>query len=50
MNQTYTVFFAGLGGVFIGMSLLYISIRLTAALSDKINAGQSRTKEKKEKK
>jgi len=50
VNQAYTVFFAGIGGVFIGMALLYLSIRLTAALSDKITAGQPRTKTKKEKK
>lgn len=50
MNQAYIVFFAGIGGVFMGMTLLYISIRLTAAVADKIDAGQSKTKKNKEKK
>ena len=30
MNQTVFVFISGLGGVFLGMAMLYISIRLTS--------------------
>ncbi len=48
MDQAYNVFFAGIGGVFIGMALLYLSIRLTAVVSDKINDAQARSKSKRE--
>jgi hypothetical protein len=50
VDQAYIVFFAGIGGVFIGMALLYLSIRLTAIVSDKINDRQARIKAKREKK
>ena len=36
MEQAITIFVAGLGGVFIGMALLYIAIRLTSLLIEKI--------------
>lgn len=36
MEQAITIFVAGLGGVFIGMALLYIAIRLTSLITDKI--------------
>ena len=36
MEQAITIFVAGLGGVFIGMALLYIAIRLTFLITDKI--------------
>jgi hypothetical protein len=48
VDQAYIVFFAGIGGVFIGMALLYLSIRLTAVVSDKINDRQTRTQTKRE--
>jgi hypothetical protein len=48
VDQAYIVFFAGIGGVFIGMALLYLSIRLTAVVSDKINDRQTRAKTKRE--
>ncbi len=30
MAQTSIIFFSGIGGVFIGMGLLYLAIRLTS--------------------
>lgn len=30
MKQTVFIFISGLGGVFLGMAMLYISIRLTS--------------------
>lgn len=38
MEQAITIFVAGLGGVFIGMALLYIAIRLTSLVTDKIGS------------
>ena len=35
MNQTLLVFVGGLGGVFLGMALLYVSIRLTSFIIGK---------------
>ncbi len=34
MNQALQIMIAGLGGVFVGMTLLYIAIRITSAVAD----------------
>ncbi|MDJ0876918.1 MAG: OadG family protein [Desulfobacterales bacterium] len=34
MNEALQIMVAGLGGVFAGMTLLYIAIRITSALTD----------------
>ena len=35
MNDTVFIFVAGLGGVFVGMAVLYVSIRLTSLIIEK---------------
>ena len=34
MNEALQIMTAGLGGVFVGMTLLYIAIRITSAVAD----------------
>ncbi len=36
MSNTIIVFISGITGVFVGMSLLYIAIRITSFVTDKI--------------
>jgi hypothetical protein len=44
MNEALEIFAAGLGGVFIGMTLLYIAIRLTRMAADALSKGESNGK------
>jgi len=39
MNAAVQIFIAGLGGVFIGMALLYVAIRLTSMVADHLSKG-----------
>jgi len=39
MKDALQIFIAGLGGVFIGMTLLYIAIRLTHFMADALSKG-----------
>jgi Na+-transporting methylmalonyl-CoA/oxaloacetate decarboxylase gamma subunit len=39
MKDALQIFTAGLGGVFIGMTLLYIAIRLTSLVADTLSKG-----------
>ena len=39
MNQVVLVFIGGIGGVFIGMGLLYASIRITSIITGKFETG-----------
>jgi len=39
MRDALQIFTAGLGGVFIGMTLLYIAIRLTHCVADALSKG-----------
>lgn len=38
MTDPITLFVAGLGGVFAGMALLYLAIRVTAVVTDRVVA------------
>ncbi len=38
MINALPIMAAGLGGVFVGMTLLYIAIRITSAVADRIAA------------
>ncbi len=38
MKEALQIMAAGLGGVFVGMTLLYIAIRITSALADRMAA------------
>lgn len=40
MNQAIEIFVAGISGVFIGMALLYIAIRIVSLVVDRIGAGK----------
>ena len=40
MKEAVAVFVVGLGGVFIGMALLYIAIRIISLVADRIGAGK----------
>jgi hypothetical protein len=44
MKDALQIFTAGLGGVFIGMTLLYIAIRLTSCVADALSKGQPHDK------
>ncbi len=44
MKDALQVFTAGIGGVFIGMTLLYIAIRLTSFVADTLSKGASHGK------
>ena len=39
MKDVLQIFIAGLGGVFIGMALLYIAIRLTSLVATRMAKG-----------
>lgn len=41
MKDVLQIFIAGLGGVFIGMTLLYITIRMTSALAARLSEGRT---------
>ena len=41
MKDALYIFSAGLGGVFIGMTLLYIAIRLTHRVADGLSKGEA---------
>jgi len=41
MKDALQIFAAGLGGVFIGMTLLYVAIRLTRLAADALSKGGS---------
>ena len=38
MNQALQIMIAGLGGVFVGMTLLYIAIRVISKVADRVAA------------
>ena len=40
MNQAIEVFIVGIGGVFIGMGLLYIAIRILGLVAGRIGKGK----------
>jgi len=40
VNQAIGIFVVGLGGVFVGMALLYIAIRVVALVVERIGAGK----------
>ena len=42
MGCAVSVFVAGLGGVFAGMGLLYVSIRITALITKRLTSGEDR--------
>ena len=44
MNEALEIFAAGLGGVFIGMALLYVAIRLTRMTADALSKGETNGK------
>jgi hypothetical protein len=44
MRDVLQIFSAGLGGVFIGMALLYIAIRLTRLAANALLKGESHGK------
>ena len=39
MSAAVQIFIAGLGGVFIGITLLYVAIRLTSMVADHLSKG-----------
>jgi hypothetical protein len=41
MKDALQIFTVGLGGVFIGMALLYITIRLTRIVAERLSKGGS---------
>ena len=44
MKEALQIFAAGLGGVFIGMALLYVAIRLTRLAADALAKGETHGK------
>ena len=40
MKEAVEIFVVGLGGVFIGMALLYIAIRIVSLVVDRIGTGK----------
>jgi Na+-transporting methylmalonyl-CoA/oxaloacetate decarboxylase gamma subunit len=42
MGEAVSLFVAGLGGVFAGMALLYISIRVTSLITRRIVSGEEK--------
>ena len=38
MNQAITIFVSGIGGVFIGMALLYIAILITPQITKRLES------------
>ena len=47
MNDALQIMTVGLSGVFVGMALLYVAIRLTSAVADRLAAGPASTGEQK---
>ena len=41
MQEAVSIFLAGLGGVFVGMMLLYLSIRITSLFTGRLEAGKT---------
>ena len=44
MNNAMTVFISGITGVFGGMTLLYLSLRITSFITDKVVASAAKKK------
>lgn len=42
MQEAVSIFLAGLGGVFVGMTLLYLSIRITSFITGRLEAGKNK--------
>jgi len=40
MSNPFVIFISGISGVFIGMSLLYFTVKMTSLITDKIEAGR----------
>ena len=40
MREAVSPFVAGLGGVFAGMALLYVSIRITSLITGRLTSGE----------
>ncbi len=45
MKDALQIMTVGLGGVFAGMALLYVAIRLTSVVADRLAAGRADTGE-----
>jgi len=44
MSESFVVFISGITGVFCGMALLYISIRITSFVTDRIESAKEKGK------
>jgi Na+-transporting methylmalonyl-CoA/oxaloacetate decarboxylase gamma subunit len=42
MSDALPIVIAGLGGVFVGMTLLYIAIRIVSAVADRLAQGSAK--------
>lgn len=42
MQEVMMVFINGVGGVFAGMALLFLTIKFTAIVADKLSAGKDK--------
>ena len=42
MADAVSLFVAGLGGVFVGMALLYIAIRVTSLITGRLPSGEEK--------
>jgi Na+-transporting methylmalonyl-CoA/oxaloacetate decarboxylase gamma subunit len=40
MKEAFEIFVVGIGGVFVGMAMLYVAVRLISLVADRINAGK----------
>ncbi|MDF1591818.1 MAG: hypothetical protein P1P89_09920 [Desulfobacterales bacterium] len=40
MYEALSVFVAGISGVFLGMALLYISIKIVSGVTSRLNSGE----------
>jgi Na+-transporting methylmalonyl-CoA/oxaloacetate decarboxylase gamma subunit len=47
MRDALQIMTAGLGGVFVGMALLYVAIRITSVVADRLAAERASTGEQK---
>ncbi len=47
MEDALQIMTVGLGGVFVGMALLYVAIRITSLVADRLTEGQANTGEQK---
>jgi len=43
MGEAVSLFVAGLGGVFVGMALLYVSIRITSLITGRLPSGEEKS-------